>query len=170
MSGSSTWCYSRPLVPAFGRASLLGMLLAYGALTLGVCVLSRAAACAGADAPRGAGTAAEETALWAFLGPVAPGMSLGTWSIAQVDRPRGGAVVFTLRAAGQPDLELAVTRLDAHGPRPLASTAHLALFLAGPVPADSPTPPAALTAAAALAEALQAREAAGPPPLGPLTP
>ncbi|MCY0986396.1 hypothetical protein OV203_04600 [Nannocystis sp. ILAH1] len=157
-------------MPAFGRASLLGMLLAYGALTLGVCVLSRAAACTGADAPRGAGTAAEETALWAFFGPVAPGMSLGTWSIAHVEKPRGGAVVFTLRAADQPDLELAVTRLVDDGPRPLARTAHLALFLARPVPADSPTPPAALAASAALAEALRAREAAGPPPLGPLTP
>ncbi|WP_096328560.1 hypothetical protein [Nannocystis exedens] len=156
-------------MPAFGRDSLLGTLLAYGALTLGVCVLSRAAACAGPGAPRSAGTAAEETALWAFFGPVAPGMSLGTWSVVQVDRPRDGAVVFTLRAAGQPDVELAVTRLLRDGPRPLAHTAHLALFLARPVPPDSPTPTAALAAAAALAEALRAREAAGSPPLGPLT-
>ncbi|MFY0537858.1 hypothetical protein [Nannocystis pusilla] len=150
-------------MPALGRASLLGMLFAYGALTLGVCVLARGSL-RGRRRPRGAGTAAEETALWAFFGPVAPGMSLGTWSIAQVDRPRGGAVVFTLRAADQPDLELAVTRLVADAPRPLARTAHLALFLARPVPADSPTPPAALTAAAALAEALMARETAGLPP------
>lgn len=157
-------------MPALGRASLLGMLLAYAALTLGVCVLSRAAACAGPGAPPGAGTAAEETALWAFFGPVAPGMSLGTWSIAQVEKPRGGAVVFTLRAVGQPDLELAVTRLVDDGPRPLARTSHLALFLARPVPGDSPTPPAVLTAAATLAEALRAREAGGPPPRGPLTP
>jgi hypothetical protein len=157
-------------VSALGRDSLLGMLLAYGGLTLGVCVLSRAAACAGAGEPARAGTAAEEAALWAFFGPVAPGMSLGTWSIAQVERPRGGAVVFTLQAAGRPDLELAVTRLAPDGPRPLARTAHLALFLARPVPADSPTPPAALAAAEALADALTAREAAGPPPLAPLTP
>jgi hypothetical protein len=156
------------LVPALGRDSLVGMLLAYAALTLGVCVVSRAASCT--PAPAGAGTAADETALWAFLGPVAPGMSLGTWSIAQVTPPRGGALVVTLRPASGTDLELAVTRLVPDGPRPLARTASLAVFLAGPGPAGAITPPEALEAAAALAAALAAREAIRPPPLAPLTP
>jgi hypothetical protein len=157
-------------VPALGRDSLVGMLLAYGALTLGVCLVSRAATCTTATAPASARTAAEETALWAFLGPVAPGMSLRTWSITQVYPPRTGAIVVAMRTASGPDLELAVTRLTPDGPRPLARTAHLAVFLAAPVPADSPTPPEALEAAAALAEALAARETVGSPPLGPLTP
>ncbi|MDC0673408.1 hypothetical protein [Nannocystis radixulma] len=157
-------------MPALGRDSLLGMLLAYGVLTVGVCLVSRAATCTPTAAPASAGTAAEETALWAFLGPVAPGMSLGPWSIVQVHPPRAGALVVALRPASGPDLELAVTRLVPDGPRPLARTAHLAVFLAAPVPANSPTPPEALEAAAALAAALAAREALGPPPLGPLTP
>lgn len=157
-------------MPPLGRTSLLGTLLAYAGLTLGVCILSRASACAGAPQPASHGTAAEETALWAFFGPVAPGMSLGTWSIVHVTPPRGGSVIFTLRAAGLPDLELAVTRLVPDGPRPLARTAHLALYLARPAPSDSPTPSATLAAATALAEALTAREAAMSPPLAPLTP
>lgn len=172
---------SRLVPAALGRASLVGMLLTYAALTLGVCGLSRAAHCL--RAPERASTAAEETALWAFLGPVSPGMSIGPWTIAQVYPPRGGALVVHLRPASGPDLALAVTRLDPHGPRPLARTAHLAVILAEPAPPSSAgdaephvssaslTPPAALAAAAALAEALAAREAAyGPPPLGPLTP
>lgn len=157
-------------MPALGRDSLVGMLLAYAALTLGVCVVSRAASCTPAPAPAGAGTAADETALWAFLGHVAPGMSLGTWSIVQVTPPRGGALVVTLRPAGGTDLELAVTRLVPDGPRPLARTASLAVFLAGPGPAGAITPPESLEAAAALAAALAAREAIRPPPLAPLTP
>lgn len=144
------------------------MLLVYAALALGVCGLSRALTCSGAT--RSAAEAMGAAELRAFLGPVAPGMSLGTWTIVHIDPPRHGVLTLALRPASGPDVALVVTRLDPAGPRPLASTGSLAVYRAGPGAPAGSTPPDELAAAAALAAHLREREAVAPAPLDLFTP
>lgn len=131
------------------------MLLVYAALTLGVSAVSRALA---GDHPDAALTAELDV----VREHVAPGMSFETWTIVHVGTPDRGALPIALRRDDGPDLTLAVTRLDPGGPRPLASTARLAVFRAAPGSSDSMTPARELAAAAALAGHLRAREPAAP--------
>lgn len=144
----------------FGRSSLLGTLAVYAALALGVSATSRALTCA-----RGPGDApgAVPPELTAFLGPVAPGMSLGSWTIEHVGPLRDGGLRLVLRPAQGAPLILELTRLTPDGPRPLASTGALAVYSVGP--GSSSTPPEQLALAAALARAVAAREALLAPPL-----
>lgn len=144
----------------FGRRSLLGALAVYAALTLGVVVTSRALTCTGGAGPR-AGLVPPD--LTAFLGPVAAGMSLGSWTIEHVGPVHDGGLRLVVRPAQGDPLVLELTRLDPAGPRPLARTATLAVYSVKPGPGD--TPPEELAVAAELARAVAAREALTPPPL-----
>lgn len=144
----------------FGRRSLLGVALAYAALSAGVCAGSWALTRGGPRAPRAEVVPA---ALLTFLGPLTTGAAIGTWTIEQVGPLHQGGLRLVLRPPTGDPLLLELTRLDPAGPRPLAASAALAVYDLRAAPGL--TPPETLAAAAALAAAVRAREDLAPPPL-----
>lgn len=159
--------YTRPMSASLDRRSLLGMLLVYAALTVAVVAASRVAACRRAAPTPTAEARPVTPALRAFLGPVAPGLVVGDWTVHAVGPLRAGNLRIELRTRREERVDLTLARRDPDAPPPLATTPTLALYPATHDP-TAPLAPGLAAAAGALIPALTALTADVPAELTPL--
>lgn len=99
-----------------------------------------------------------DAATAAFLGPIAPGMALGAWTVARVHSMFHGALPFVLSNTAGKRVQVDLMAHDAESPRGVAATGNGQLYVVNSGRGTAFTPQDLVDAVSELASALAERE------------